>query len=300
MRALVISGGGSKGAFAGGIAEYLIQRCQYKYDLFVGTSTGALLVNHLALGKVNEIKKVFTTCTQRSIFNINPFKIRRKDEMIDIKINHINTLRAFLLGKKTFGESKNLRKLIKDAFPPTEYEKLANMNKEVIVTVSNLTTLQKELKSNLENSYDDYIDWIWASANYVPFMSLLTKNGFEYADGGFSTHTPIQAAIDRGATSIDIIVLETQEIIRNTEPASNAFSSAMKVFNHMVDQIYHNDLAIGRLKGLQKNVDLRFFYLPRVITNSPLVFNPSDLTEWWKEGFEFAEQTNPYCKVLSA
>jgi len=38
VRALVISGGGSKGAYAGGIAEYLICEAGKKYDIFVGTS----------------------------------------------------------------------------------------------------------------------------------------------------------------------------------------------------------------------------------------------------------------------
>ena len=44
--ALVISGGGSKGAFAGGIAQYLIEETKQHYDLFLGTSTGSLLISH--------------------------------------------------------------------------------------------------------------------------------------------------------------------------------------------------------------------------------------------------------------
>ena len=44
MRALVISGGGSKGAFAGGVAQYLIEQDKGReYDMFLGTSTGSLL-----------------------------------------------------------------------------------------------------------------------------------------------------------------------------------------------------------------------------------------------------------------
>ena len=35
MRALVISGGGSKGAFAGGVAEYLIEEKKFNNDLFL-------------------------------------------------------------------------------------------------------------------------------------------------------------------------------------------------------------------------------------------------------------------------
>ena len=48
-KALVISGGGSKGAFAGGVAQYLMKKENREYDLFLGTSTGSLMVSHLAL-----------------------------------------------------------------------------------------------------------------------------------------------------------------------------------------------------------------------------------------------------------
>ena len=34
MRALIISGGGSKGAFAGGVAQYLIEDLHKDYDLY--------------------------------------------------------------------------------------------------------------------------------------------------------------------------------------------------------------------------------------------------------------------------
>ncbi len=37
MRALVISGGGSKGAFAGGVAAHLMKVQHRNYDIFVGS-----------------------------------------------------------------------------------------------------------------------------------------------------------------------------------------------------------------------------------------------------------------------
>ena len=58
MRALVISGGGSKGAFAGGVAQYLLEEKNHNYDLLIGTSTGSLLIPHLALGKVDKIRNI--------------------------------------------------------------------------------------------------------------------------------------------------------------------------------------------------------------------------------------------------
>ena len=58
MKALVISGGGSKGAFAGGIAEHLINDCGNSYDFLVGSSAGSLLLPHVALGNIEKIKKI--------------------------------------------------------------------------------------------------------------------------------------------------------------------------------------------------------------------------------------------------
>ena len=78
MKALVISGGGNKGAFAGGIAEYLIKEMNNKYDLFLGTSTGSLLLPLLSVGKVNRLKYVFSSVTQKDIFNSNPFHFYKK------------------------------------------------------------------------------------------------------------------------------------------------------------------------------------------------------------------------------
>ena len=176
-KALVISGGGSKGAFAGGVAEYLIKEKKKDYDLFLGTSTGSLMVSHLSLGKVNELKKLYSTVNQKTIFSINPFRIEKKNGATIVKIRHMSTLLNFLKGGKTFGESKNLRKLIKRNITKEMFQQILDEKKEVVVTISNLTANHVEYKSIQENSYEDFCDWIWGSCNYVPFMSLLEKNG---------------------------------------------------------------------------------------------------------------------------
>ena len=77
MRALVISGGGSKGAFGGGVAQYLMQEMGKDYDMLVGTSTGSLLVPHLALQNIEKIKEVYTSVNQNAIFNVCPFVIKK-------------------------------------------------------------------------------------------------------------------------------------------------------------------------------------------------------------------------------
>ncbi|MFZ0489837.1 MAG: patatin-like phospholipase family protein, partial [Salegentibacter sp.] len=184
MRALVISGGGSKGAFAGGVAQYLMEEAGRKYDLFLGTSTGSLLIPHLANGNVQKVYDIYTNVNQRKIFSINPFIVKKKDGREYVTINYFNMFWQFVKKKRTFGESKHLWKHIRKNFSEADFAKLQSHVEDVVVTVSNLSKNRVEYKSIHDFSYEDFCDWIWISCNYIPFMSLATKNGYEYADGG--------------------------------------------------------------------------------------------------------------------
>ncbi len=300
MQALVISGGGAKGAFAGGIAEYLLTQCRREYDLFVGTSAGSLLVPLLALGEVERLREVFTNVRQRDIFNISPFIITEKNGLIRTRINHLNTVRMFLRGRKTFGETRALRKLIERTLTREDYRRLRAGKKEVLVTVSNLTCFEVEHKSIHDYAYEDFCDWMWASASVIPFMSLVVKDGMEYADGGFADYLPVHPAIVRGAKEVDAIFLRPADRIVKTMPSTNAFAALMKVLEFMLHQIGLDDLIIGHLEGKAFNVKLNCYFTPRILTQNSFVFRPHLMKAWWKEGFEHARTNLPRCIELSA
>ncbi len=297
MKALVISGGGSKGAFAGGVAEYLIKEKHKSYDLFIGTSTGSLLISHLALGKTDELKKLYTNVNQRSIFNNNPFIIKKVHGEKVVTINHIHVLWNFIRKRKTFGESKNLRKLIRKHFSKQDFEELKANNKEVVVTVSNLTESTIEYKSASDCSYIDFCDWIWASCNYVPFMSLFEKNNCQYADGGFGSLVPIREAIDRGATEIDVIILDTEVSHYNNLPIKNPFSLISTLFEFVLGNVEKHNVTIGKLAAKNNDVKLNLYYTPTVLTMNSLIFDKEKMTLWWKEGYAYAEEV--YAKQTS-
>jgi len=289
MKALVISGGGSKGAFAGGVAQYLIDEKKNDYDLFIGTSTGSLLVTHLALGKLGELKTLYTSVNQRRIFSNNPFVVKTVHGEKVVSVNHLNTFWNFINGRKTFGESKNLRKFIKKHITEKYYNEICESDKDVIVTVSNLTTNQVEYKSIKDHSYLDFCDWIWGSCNYVPFMSLLRKNGYEYADGGFGCLVPIREAILRGATEVDAIILETEVTKFNRMPSKNPFSLLSTVFDFMLDHVERHNVTIGKLQAKHSGVKLNLFYTPTVLTTNSLIFNKKLMAKWWEYGYRHAK-----------
>jgi NTE family protein len=292
MRALVISGGGSKGAFAGGVAQYLLEEKGHKYDLFIGTSTGSLLVSHMALNSIDKIKQVYTNVNQSSIFDSCPFLIKKKRGVETIVINHFTVLLNLLKGHKTFGTSNNLRQLIRKTLNEIEFEALKESSKDVIVTVSNLSLNHVEYKSIKDFDYDAFCEWIWMSCNYTPFMSLVKKNGCEYADGGLGSMVPIEEAIKRGATVVDAIILQTEVTQLNRMPSLNAFSLLTNIFTFMLDRIESQNIRIGKFVASNHDAIINFYYTPTVLTTNSLIFEKEKMTKWWESGFNYAKYKN--------
>lgn len=289
MRALVISGGGSKGAFAGGVAQYLMERSAYNYDLFLGTSTGSLLISHLALKKIKKIKDIYTSVDQNSIFSNCPFTIQKKYGVANIGINHWNVLKNFYKGSKTFGESHNLLELIRRTLTPAEFKKLKKGPKDIVVTVANLSLNQVEYKSIKEFDYEDFCEWIWISCNYTPFMSLVRKNGCEYADGGLGSMVPIEEAVRRGAKIVDAIILHTEITHFNRMPSKNVFSLLTSMFSFMLDNIENQNIRIGKYVANHSGAIINFYYTPTVLTTNSLIFDHEKMTSWWESGLKYAE-----------
>lgn len=301
MKALVISGGGSKGAYAGGVAHYLIRHQKTNYDMFVGTSTGSLLLPHLALGDLNKLYEIYTNVTQSTVFSVNPFRVRCKGNREYVSINYINSLWQFIKKKRTFGESKNLRKTIARNLSLEEFESVKKNVGDLVVTVSNLTTNKVEYKSIKDFGYEDFVDWIWISCNFVPFMSLVEKHGHEYADGGFGCIVPIREAIRRGATEIDAIVLDSENMEYQKVLGQNPFSLLVSLMSFMKDQTERNDIGAAKLVARSKgDVTLNLYYTPTKLTENSLIFDKKLMRSWWKQGYAYAEekaskpQENPF------
>ncbi|MEP5602688.1 MAG: patatin-like phospholipase family protein, partial [Algibacter sp.] len=259
-------------------------------DMYLGTSTGSLLVPHLALGKIDKLHGVFTNVKQGNIFSINPFVQRKKDNREYVTINYFNTLIQFVKSRRTFGESRALKRYLKKHFTEDEFNGIRDSKKDVIVTVSNLSKNRVEYKSIKEFNYEEFCNWVWISCNYIPFMSLAKVDGFEYADGAFGCVVPIREAILRGATEIDAVILESENMEYNKVLGKNPFSLMLNLFGHLLDQVERSDITIGKLGAKNKNVKLNLYYTPSKLTENSLIFNKKLMLSWWEQGYSYAEK----------
>jgi predicted patatin/cPLA2 family phospholipase len=290
MKALVISGGGAKGAWAGGFVEYLAKEAGMSWDILIGSSTGSLLVPLIAIDSWDELKRAYTTSKQNDIFSNCPFILTKTEKGYKAGFNHFRILLQFIQGRKTFGESRSLKNLIHRTFPEEKWTELQASGKRVIATVSNLTHNQIEYKYALDYTYADFCEWIWISCNLVPFMSLAIKDGCEYADAGFGNPIPVQEAINLGATEIDVIVLQPRHNVAVSPPASNAFTLMLKTFNFMQHQLAYDDLQLSLSESRLTGNRIRLVHIPEELTDNSFIFDPEQMTQWWKEGYAHAEK----------
>ena len=111
-------------------------------------------------------------------------------------------------------------------------------------------------------------------------MTLVTKNKYEYADGGLGTIVPIEEAIRMGATKIDTIVLDTEFPQINRMHDRNPFDALSTIFGFMGDRIEYQKIKIGKLIAKQKEVKINLFYTPAVLTTNSLIFNKKKMQNW--------------------
>ncbi len=291
MKALVISGGGSKGAWAGGLVEYLSKEKGMDWDILIGSSTGSLLIPCIAVKAWDELKISYTTSNQHDIFSNCPFTVHKKEDgKFRSSFRHLSILMQFIQRRKTLGESKSLRELIRRTFTRERWREMKSSGKVVIVTVSNLTHNRIEYKYARDYGYEEFCDWVWISCNLVPFMSLVKKNDNEYADGGFGNPIPIQEAINIGATEIDVVVLQPRHRTLVSPPATNAFMLLLKTINFMQHQLSRDDINVSLADARHSGTKIRLIHTPEELTDNSVIFDQNQMSQWWRMGYDHARK----------
>ena len=190
MKALVLSGGGSKGSYQIGVWKAL-KKLHIKFDIVTGTSVGAL--NGALI-------------TQKSYFRAIKLwkKINLKLLFGENAIDSTNDLKVMTMYGKEFlknggMEVKKLENLIEKEI---RYKKLMKSKINYGLVTFNLTTkkpvqiTKKEIPKHLIG------DYLMASASCYPAFKQKNIEGERYIDGGIFDNLPINLAIEMGADEI--------------------------------------------------------------------------------------------------
>ena len=149
--------------------------------------------------------------------------------------------------------------------------------------------------SSLDESYKDYVEWMWASANAPIVFSLLTKERVpgnedfeEWVDGGVVDSHSASQLIRLGCTEIDLF-LHTPKPQRDKKGSiNNVVHFIMRLFNSLYGEILRNDINSAIDAAKIHNACLRVHYAPYQLSNNSLVFDKKKMKEWVKLGEEIA------------
>lgn len=288
IRGLVVSVGGSQGAYAAGIIENKLRR-GIRYNNLYGSSVGSLVVPFAASGNYKDMKEVFTNTTMDDIYSINPFKIKKHHNgMFRYSLSYYNIFKNLFIRKKSsLGDSGNLLTKLMPKYFPTEAEMTG---RNVSVMVTNISTGELEIKKYDESAHEEFMRWVWASTCAPPFMSVAQINDCYYMDGGILSQVPIQQAIMDGCDEIDVIVLNKEDHDWPIEHIRNFLHAQIKVLLLMMNKIQKHQVDMNYLTILSnKVVKINFHYTKRRLTNNSLIFDPEMMRKWWDEGYQYSD-----------
>lgn len=244
--ALVISGGGAKGAFAVGAVQYMIEDMKLKFDIVCGTSIGAIIAPLIVTDEVRELVTMFKSfrtkdllrkrCLLLALLKYDSiYDVKSGWKMIQREITEDRAKRILKSGKQMFLATINLQSgqvVYFQSGPPADPD-----NKSKVIPIETQDQLQKA---------------VLASANQPVLMSPVevlpdADPVRQYVDGGVRELAPLKIAIDNGATDIYAIILRPERY----EPVNVRFKKIPKILLRTIslftEEVVLNDSEIAKL-----------------------------------------------------
>ena len=179
-RAVVMSGGGSKGAFQVGALDYLIRDLGLDFQVIAGVSTGSL--NSVVLAQASSFDELKRAHAQL------------KELWFGLQSDHDVYTSRFLgkilifLNKSSMFDPKPLFEKLRKAVSP---DRLAQSRKELRVAAVGLESGQFY---EVDQAQGNILDWTLASSSMPLFFPPVTIGKEHLVDGGVRSLTPLQGA----------------------------------------------------------------------------------------------------------
>ncbi len=226
--ALVLSGGGSKGAFQVGFMEELILNRGVEIGIFGGVSTGSIQALGGAQGEVARLRDIWLDIK-------GPRDIYRK--------RFGGMIGGVLGGADSLHDAAPIRAKIKAFADPA---KLASSGKRLVVGVVSLTTGAFRI---VDQTAPDIADWVYASSAVpVAFQPLKRRDASgkieKWVDGGVRNITPLDSVMELAPRGI--IVVLASPLVDDESGGDNDYSNLLEIGMRsagiLANEVFVNDV----------------------------------------------------------
>ena len=190
---LVLSGGGSKGAYEIGVYAAL-KYLKKDINIVTGTSVGAINGVFVAQKDLKGALKFWDHVNFKTIFDENEFPPIENEKLSKIYMQYA---KSFINeGGLDIYKMKNI---FDDYFKASRFY---NSNIDYGLITYNFSKNKPVIKTKKDLTKDNIKDYVLASASCYPAFKPYLINNEMHIDGGYYDNLPINLAIDLGATEI--------------------------------------------------------------------------------------------------
>ncbi len=224
--AVVLSGGGAKGAFQVGVLDELITNRGVQVDIAVGTSTGSIQALAVAQDDIPKLVDLWLGLRGNN----------------DIYTKRPLGAAGALLGADSIYEAKGLKRLLKKN---ADDAKLRSTGKRLRLGVVNLGT--GEFRT-IDESVPGIHNWVYAScAMPVFFDPLTTSDGAQWVDGGVRDVTPLGTALELNPRGVIVVRASTRPKPSTPKKYDNLIEIGLRAVDILQKEVSANDLANAAL-----------------------------------------------------
>ncbi|HET8575512.1 MAG TPA: patatin-like phospholipase family protein [Methylomirabilota bacterium] len=255
--ALVLSGGGAKGAYEAGAASVFVER-GLPIRLVAGSSAGALNAAMIASGRADRLEALWRTVRREQVYSLRApvfFAGFLPGWLTLLVLNETSSL----------FDPAPLRELIATS---VDFERLRASPVRLLVTATDLARGEKRLFDNRGVT----VDTLMAASAVPGLFPPVEIDGRLLMDGGLTGRAPVLEALEADPTlGRAVVVMSYTQSEQNPEPTTLRLALEASFELIMVHQI-RRDTELARLR--YPNVDVQLLTPSAPLLMRPLDFDP--------------------------
>jgi NTE family protein len=238
--ALILSGGGTKGAYEAGVVAALAE-AGLPIRLIAGSSAGALSAAMIAAGRADRLEATWRSITREQIYSL------RAPTFFAGLLPGWLTLRA-LGGASSLLDPRPLRELITAS---VEFERIRSSPIGLLVTTTDIVRREPRVFDNQTVT----VDALMAATAVPGLFPAVDVDGALLVDGGLTGRAPVLEALDAAPVGRALVVLSYAPEDRGG-PATTIRRSMEEAFETAMLHQIRRDVELARLKHPTTDVQL--------------------------------------------
>jgi NTE family protein len=228
--AIVLSGGGARGAFQVGVMDALINERGVNFDIFAGVSTGAIQALGGAMNDMPGLVQQWMTISgNKDIYKKRPLGAA-----------------GAVFGADSMFDAKPIRERLKAYADPA---KLKAAKKQLRISAVNLQTGQAQ---DFTEKTPDLGEWVYASSAQPPFFQPFKKKNAagvteQWVDGGVRNVTPLSSAMALKPKALLVVLAQPTEAAAKAKEFSNLYEIALRSVEILNAEVSTNDIGNAML-----------------------------------------------------